>query len=96
MIPPHKRTKVFSKWKEYARKEEGISIRDDRPFGLYKQQTELRMNTDHSVIIAFDGENLSVWNKPLQYAGKPITVDELIRCERILYHVWKDIGGYVE
>lgn len=96
MISPYKRTKVFAKWKEFARKEEGISIRDDRPFSLYKQQTELRMNTNHSVILAFDGETLSVWNKPLQYAGKPITLEEMIRCERILYHVWQAIEGDVE
>lgn len=96
MIPPHQRTAIYAKWKEHARKEEGISIRDDRPFSVYKNGKELRMNTDHSVILAFDGETMKVWNKPLQYAGKPISLDDMIRCERVLYRVWDEIGGEFE
>lgn len=93
MIAPHKRTPVFSKWKEIARREYGINIRDDRPFGVYKNGKELRINTDHSVVIALRDGQTMVWNKPIQYAGKEIKVSELINCHIILAEVWHDIEG---
>ena len=95
MIAPYKRTAIYAKWKETARKW-GVPIRDDRPFSVYKNGKELRINTDHSVIIAYNGLGISVWNKPLQYAGKPVTISELQMMRDIMAHVWAEIEGDVE
>lgn len=96
MIAPHKRTPVFAKWKEITRRDYGLDVRDDRPFAVCMYGTQLRINTDHSVIIALQHGELRVWNKPLQYAGKPLSLEEMIYYKAILVEVWRDIGGELE
>lgn len=96
MIAPHKRTPIFKEWKEITRNELGLTIRDDRPFGVYKNGRELRVNTDHSVVIALVDGSVSVWNKPLQHAGKKLTLSELGRYAQVLQNVWLEIEGGVE
>jgi len=95
MIAPHKRTHHFNRFKEKARRC-SLPVREDRPFSVYKGGKELRINTDHSVIIAYDGNDIRVWNKSLQYAGKAISMDELVECYQILSDLWVAIEGDVE
>lgn len=96
MIAPHKRTPVFAKWKEVTRRDYGLDVRDDRPFAIHKKGKEIRINTDHSVIISLQNGELKVWNKPLQHAGKPLSLEEMTYYQAILVEVWRDIEGDVE
>ena len=96
MIAPHKRTPVFTKWKEIARRDYGLDIHDDRPFAVFMYGTQLRVNTKHGVVIALEHGDLRVWNKPLQCAGKPLTLEEMIQYKTVLVEVWRDIEGELE